>query len=80
MLMSRKEEVILAVIHRLPILWLLSPVQGDSSRDIDYAAPIYLRDAEVRKAVAALPSRPTDTMSYWPRRMVGQFNRFRAVP
>jgi broad specificity phosphatase PhoE len=64
MLLSRQEDVILAVIHRLPILWLLSAIPGDPLQDIDYAAPIYLRAADVRKAIATLRSRPPDTMSY----------------
>jgi broad specificity phosphatase PhoE len=65
MLMTRQEDVILAVIHRLPILWLLSAVQDDLSQEIEYAAPIHLEGAEVRKAVARLRSRPTtQTMSY----------------
>jgi broad specificity phosphatase PhoE len=64
LLMSRQEEVILAVIHRLPILWLLTAVQDDPPQDIGYAAPISLHGAEVGKAVAMLRSRPTETMSY----------------
>lgn len=64
MLISRQEEVILAIIHRLPILWLLTAIHGDASHEIDYAAPIYLGVIEVRRAVGMLHDDPIQSISY----------------
>jgi broad specificity phosphatase PhoE len=64
-LMSRQEEVILAVIHRLPIVWLLTAIEDADSQEIDFAVPISLEAVEVQKAVAVLRSDPIQAaMSY----------------
>jgi hypothetical protein len=62
--LSRQEEVIVAVIHRLPILWLLTTFQDDPPHDIGYATPISLHSGDVRQAVAMLRPRPIKTMPY----------------
>jgi hypothetical protein len=61
--LSQLEEVILAIIHRLPILWLLTAIQGDAPHEVDFAAPIYVGVSEVQGAVGILREDPIQTIS-----------------
>jgi broad specificity phosphatase PhoE len=63
-LMSREEEVILAVVHRLPILRILAAIEDDRAPDVDYATAIHLEATQVSEALAVLRSDPVRAMPY----------------
>jgi broad specificity phosphatase PhoE len=63
-LLGRQEEVVLAIIHRLPILWLLSSIVDHSIQEVEYATPIHLDAAEVSEALAVLRQDPARVMTY----------------
>lgn len=64
-ILGRPEETILAVIHRLPILWLFWAMEGTASvPHIDYATTLRLDESSLSQALAVLRHHPIQPIPY----------------